>query len=288
MFAEDNLLIEEPTVEDEIIDTQEEVVAPEEEVVAPEEDLVDVPDEETSLIIDEDIDLDESPEELDDANYLTDDSDVDADLAEEEEEEESEEGTLLAEEEEDETEAEAKASGMCGETAAWTVSADGEVLTISGTGAIFDYSLETVAPWAQEAATLKAVVIESGITEVGTYAFNGLTEVTSVTLADTVSAIGTGAFRDMSALAEISVLAGNGSFATADGVLFTADGARLVAYPQSLAASEYDVPASVTTVDAYAFYGQDFLQKLVLPASVTEIGDNAFAECTVLADITLA
>jgi len=48
-----------------------------------------------------------------------------------------------------------------------------------------------------------------------------------------------------------------------------------------------DLPASVTQILGYAFYGCNSLASITLPASVTQIGRHAFISCSPLASITL-
>lgn len=99
---------------------------------------------------------------------------------------------------------------------------------------------------------------------------------TSYILPTSVTDIAPGAFLDCTQLDAIGVEAGNPAFAGADGVLTTADGKTMVAYP---AASMYRlVPNTVTSIGPWAFahtrmgnYTSHFLQ------DVTQLGTGAFA-----------
>jgi hypothetical protein len=57
--------------------------------------------------------------------------------------------------------------------------ADG-TLTISGTGAMPDYSYDDTRPWGSSSENITAVIIESGVTYIGDFAFTGCTGLTSV------------------------------------------------------------------------------------------------------------
>ncbi|MBQ4436538.1 MAG: hypothetical protein II879_10675, partial [Clostridia bacterium] len=59
-------------------------------------------------------------------------------------------------------------SGTCGSTADWSCS--GGVLTITGDGAIDDYT-ETTMPWYSIKDSIESAVISEGITRIGEYAF---------------------------------------------------------------------------------------------------------------------
>ena len=82
--------------------------------------------------------------------------------------------------------AHAATSGTCGNEISWTLDDDG-TLTLSGTGYTLDYEFKT-SPW-YENSSVKNVIIGSGITRIGQYAFSGCTGMTSVTIPDSVTYI---------------------------------------------------------------------------------------------------
>ena len=77
----------------------------------------------------------------------------------------------------------------------WSYDADTTTLTISGKGAMKDYASVNSTPWYSYRKTATKIVVESGVTSVGAYAFSGLRKLTSVTLSDTLKTIGYRAFR---------------------------------------------------------------------------------------------
>ena len=82
--------------------------------------------------------------------------------------------------------------GNCGENATWVL-AD-SVLTIGGTGAIYDYTASSSAPWYEYKNGIKSVVIEDGVTKIGNYAFYNCAYITNVTISNSVTIIGDYAF----------------------------------------------------------------------------------------------
>ncbi len=82
--------------------------------------------------------------------------------------------------------------GPCGENVTWELDSDG-VLTISGQGAMTDYSAE-MPLWSDYAESITEVIIETGVTSIGSYAFSGCSELTTVTIAGSVESIGEYAF----------------------------------------------------------------------------------------------
>ncbi|MCD8389280.1 MAG: leucine-rich repeat domain-containing protein, partial [Oscillospiraceae bacterium] len=82
--------------------------------------------------------------------------------------------------------------GTCGENATWTLE-DG-VLTISGTGAMQDYTSRDEIPWYPLRDTITSAVVADGITSIGEGAFAICSSLTSVTIPDSVTSIGDWAF----------------------------------------------------------------------------------------------
>ena len=87
----------------------------------------------------------------------------------------------------------------------WSYDPDTTTLTISGSGAMPDYASASKTPWYSYRKTATKIVVESGVTSVGAYAFSGLTKLTSVTLPDTLKTIGYRAFRSCTGLTSIKI-----------------------------------------------------------------------------------
>lgn len=89
-------------------------------------------------------------------------------------------------------------SGTCGTSATWSFDEATGVLTISGTGAVKDYTSSDNAPWSADfGALITSVVVEEGITKIGNYAFYN-DSLTEATLPSTLTEIGGAAFRGSS------------------------------------------------------------------------------------------
>ena len=73
---------------------------------------------------------------------------------------------------------------------------DDGVLTISGTGAMPDYTKIANIPWYKDRDRISEVRVNSGITSIGEANFNSCYNMTKVTVASTVTGIGDGAFAD--------------------------------------------------------------------------------------------
>ena len=84
--------------------------------------------------------------------------------------------------------ASAATSGTTGDCT-WRL--NGTKLTLSGNGAMGDYSYASRAPWGSD---ITSVVMEDGVTSIGEYAFYDCTGLTSVTIGNSVTSIGDWAF----------------------------------------------------------------------------------------------
>ena len=140
--------------------------------------------------------------------------------------------------------AESWPSGDC------TVTLSGGVMTVSGTGAMGDDQ-----PWSSYKSEITSVVIEDGVTSIGSYAFTGCGNLASVSIPASMTSIGPYAFSL------------SGTAATALTVTF-AEG------------------TSSMTIGEGAF-GFANLTSITIPNSVTSIGKYAFNYCSKLETITL-
>ena len=93
-------------------------------------------------------------------------------------------------------------SGTCGDNAKWE--ADGSTLRITGTGAMTSYSISTSTPWYGRRTRITDIVISDGITEIGACDFAELSA-TSVSIPNSVTSIGRGAFSNCKSLQSIEI-----------------------------------------------------------------------------------
>lgn len=92
-------------------------------------------------------------------------------------------------------------SGTCGDDLVWEFDDATETLTISGTGKMNNYGLIIPArPWDDIRHNVKTIIIEYGVTSVGSYAFTAFDCVTFVSIPETVTKIGYMAFSGCTSL----------------------------------------------------------------------------------------
>ena len=160
------------------------------------------------------------------------------------------------------------ASGKCGDSASWKLDADG-VLTITGAGPMADYgqhASDNCAPWRTYANDIKKVVVQKGVTAIGSYAFASLERVTSVTIPEGVTSIGSSAFENCGLMA----YGGLGAVTLPEGLTTIGSSAFSGSYMDSLT-----LPESLRTIGGAAFE-KSHLKTLTIPGGVTSIGNGAF------------
>ena len=104
-------------------------------------------------------------------------------------------------------------SGLLGYNAYWNYDQSNEILTISGTGKLFEYTSGADLPWMKQnysssrsfGSDIKKIIIEDGITEIPSYSFEYMGNVESVTLPNTLLRLYPNAFNDCESLTEIVI-----------------------------------------------------------------------------------
>lgn len=160
-------------------------------------------------------------------------------------------------------------SGTCGKNATWTLDKNGKLI-ISGTGSMHWYSNPG---WNDYKEKIVSVEIESGITNIGAWAFSNCINICSVEIPDSVTNIEDCAFLDCTKLNNIVI---------PDGV--TQIGKSAFSCCRSL--TDIVIPSSVTEIGEGAFFGCS-LKSVVLPDGITEIKESTFDKCKNLCNIEI-
>ncbi|MDR0714973.1 MAG: leucine-rich repeat protein [Bacteroidales bacterium] len=179
---------------------------------------------------------------------------------------------------------------VSGETGSciWAITGveDNYTLTISGNGAMENYSRDNPRPWEEFLTGIKTLIIHDGVTTAGDFAFDGCSSLTSVTIGNSVTTISNYAFYYCSALTDINVDAANAAYSSAGGVLFNKEQTTLITCPVGKNGS-YVIPNSVITIGDEAFYNCSGLTSVTIPNSVTTVGEEAFTYCHGLTSVTI-
>ena len=141
-------------------------------------------------------------------------------------------------------------STACGDNLTWALDETTPgacVLTISGTGDMYDFNIDP-APWNDAKDKITAVVIQPGVTSIGYGAFSRFGSLTSVTIPSGIASVG-------------------------DWALF---GSRL---------TTVTIPEGVVSIGIGALGNCEALTSVSLPSSAASIASYAFFNCSSLADI---
>lgn len=180
-------------------------------------------------------------------------------------------------------------------------------LTISGNGAMEDYSDMTTVPWSKNKIgevvfnKITKVVVEEGVTHIGNLslstlgyynsndveiqfdlpstllsigkdAFANSYGLRSLEIPAAVNEIGSSIHRNCINLSSITVAEGNTTYKAIDNCLLTADGQRLI-----LGCKNSIIPDNVVIINNSAFRGHSGLKEITLPRTLDTIALYAFA-----------
>ncbi len=208
--------------------------------------------------------------------------------------------------------------GQCGENITWNLNRSSGLLTLTGTGAMYDFE-PLKSPWYQM-SSIKKIIINEGITTIGDYSFFRNDGIQSVILPSSMKCIGKDAFHECKNLNYISFSYGleiikYGAFYHCDSlteiiipnsvtnienaVFMECSGLKDITLSLSLNTissqafsnctnlSSISIPNSITYISNYSFSGCKKIESLILPESVENIGMLAFDSCDSLSSITI-
>ena len=207
-------------------------------------------------------------------------------------------------------------SGNCGPGLSWSFS--GGVLTISGSGDMYDYpehlhgpesGNELAQPWFHLKPSITSIVINEGVTSIGAGAFWGCNALTSVSIPGSVQRIGFAAFADDTALGSVAIpngVIGEAAFIRCSGMRTVTIGPGVTAVGISAFESCTGLNGVyISDVAAWCriYFGGNkaspleyahnlylngaLVTNLTIPGGVTKVGDYAFEHCFSLTSVTI-
>ena len=145
--------------------------------------------------------------------------------------------------------------------------------------------------------SVKSVVIKTGVTSIGAYAFCGCTSLTSVTIPNSVTSIEYRAFDDCTRLTSVTIP--NSVTSIGECAFWGCESLTSITIPDSVTSiggsafevcdslTSVTIPNSVTSIGDWTFYFCESLTSVTIGNSVTSIGGSAFECCTNLTSVTI-
>ena len=211
---------------------------------------------------------------------------------------------------------EAQASGTLTNTMSWYLEKNG-TLTITGSGKMPDFR-NISAPWYPYINSIKTIIIEEGITTIGSYAFTRCKLATSASLPSTLLEIhtygfdncrslktitlpyglvriDTNAFSECVALTRVELpdtvtTVGSSVFSTCYNLKYVKLSAGMKSIPDSMffnmdSLTTVIIPDGITEIGDTVFRGSDGITSITIPKQISKIGVAAFADCLKLSNI---
>ncbi len=206
-------------------------------------------------------------------------------------------------------------TGQCGENVYWTFDKDTGLLTISGSGSMYNYmynfnNYSCSSPFSLT-SIIRIVIIEDGVTRIGDWTFLGCIGLTNITIPDSVTSLGLSPFGSCIGIRElkmpcslkfdeyssltctdiekITLTKGTGKMNdfNTNPKLNSNYYAYTPWYISKDNMKEIILEDGITSIGNYAFYNCTGLTSVTIPDSVTNIGSSAFSGCSGLTSITI-
>ncbi len=192
-------------------------------------------------------------------------------------------------------------SGTTGDCT-WNYDADTKTITISGNGAMADYSaLYPRPPWYYLSEEFENVIIEDGVTNIGDYTFAPATvvwgNIKNVKIGSSVKYIGQSAFPNTPYLESITIpdsveeiRAHAFNMCTSLWNIKFGKGIKRIewhAFTGTKVAALDNLPDSMEYIGSHAFYNCHSLSSVILGSNIKAIGNRAFESCDLLKEVTI-
>lgn len=135
----------------------------------------------------------------------------------------------------------------------------------------------------KDCSNMVSVSLPASLTQIDETAFQNCKSLTELTIPASVTTIMAGAFLGCYGLTSVKVESGNPNYDSrqdCNALIETSTGIMLIGSSSTV------IPDGVKTIASYSFFNTD-ITKADLPASVTDIGENAFRDCRKLTSVTI-
>lgn len=152
-------------------------------------------------------------------------------------------------------------------------------ITMPGVKSIRDAAFQNTA--------IAEITFPESLTSMFNAVFCGCKKLKSVQIPSTLVNLGTNSpFIGCTSLTEINVSEENPNYKSINGVLYSKDGHKLIAFPCGLANGT--IAEGTETIGYQSFKGNPFITDVHFPASVSDIEQYAFSDCLSLVEFTVS
>ena len=151
-------------------------------------------------------------------------------------------------------------------------------------------SVTSIGDWAfSNCISLTTITIPNSVTSIGNHAFYWCPSLTSITIPNSVTSIGDDAFDSCFSLTKTNY---TGDIAGWCNIKFGDGDANPIYYSHNFYINDQEIkdlviPNSITSIGEYTFYGCSSLTSVTIPNSVTSIGEWAFSGCSSLVSMVV-
>lgn len=135
--------------------------------------------------------------------------------------------------------------------------------------------------------SLRTITVGDSVSLIDTAAFSNNKELVNVSIGSGVKDLGSGVFAGCSNLSELSLSGGNGYLHYSNGVLYDDEETVIYALMPACEKGAYTVPRTVKEIKGYAFWGNPYLERVVLGGGLYEIPTYAFSNCVNLREVDI-
>jgi len=151
-----------------------------------------------------------------------------------------------------------------------------------------EINTNTIGTWFKGLHSIQKITLGEQVTNIGNYAFHNCSGLTSINIPSNVTSIGSFAFSGCSKITEVKI----SDLASWCNISFGNSTSNPLSFAHKLYFNEQIVndliiPTSVTCIGNYAFLGCSSLTSLTIPSNMTSIGSSSFSDCSGLTSITI-
>lgn len=145
------------------------------------------------------------------------------------------------------------------------------------------YSIKFIGSLAFEGcSSLETFLVPNYVEHFDASWLNYCSSLKTITLSANVKTLEIGYMYGCNSFAEFIVYSTNTNFTAKDGVLYSKDLKRLLAYPRAKSGNSFAVPSYVEEIATYAFNGCDYLTTISMWSTIQKLHSSAVINCDLL------